>query len=100
MQTNHHQDTYKTKSMFTLSIIIPTYNESGNIIKLLDKIKENLYHNIFTEIIVVDDSSPDGTGNIVQNYIDNDDDYKKKKIHLKKILTIQYTFLIEKKRMD
>lgn len=78
MQTNHHQDTYKTKSMFTLSIIIPTYNESGNIIKLLDKIKENLYHNIFTEIIVVDDSSPDGTGNIVQNYIDNDDDYKKK----------------------
>ena len=70
MQTNH-QEIFKTKSMYTISIIIPTYNESENIIGLLDKIKQNLLQNIFTEIIIVDDNSPDGTSNIVQNYIDN-----------------------------
>ena len=57
--------------MYTISIIIPTYNESENIIGLLNKIKQNLLQNIFTEIIIVDDNSPDGTGNIVQNYINN-----------------------------
>ena len=46
--------------MYTISIIIPTYNESENIIRLLDKIKENLSSNVFTEIIIVDDNSPDG----------------------------------------
>jgi dolichol-phosphate mannosyltransferase len=58
--------------MYTISIIIPTYNESENIRGLLDKIKQNLSQNVFTEIIVVDDNSPDGTGNIVENYINND----------------------------
>jgi len=67
----NHQEIFKTKSMYTISIIIPTYNESENIIGLLDKIKQNLLQNVFTEIIIVDDNSPDGTGNIVQNYIDN-----------------------------
>jgi dolichol-phosphate mannosyltransferase len=70
VQTNH-QEVFKTKSMYTISIIIPTYNESENIIRLLDKIKQNLLQNVLTEIIIVDDNSPDGTGNIVQNYIDN-----------------------------
>ncbi|HEX7817874.1 MAG TPA: glycosyltransferase, partial [Nitrososphaeraceae archaeon] len=45
---------------------------------MLERIKENLSHNLFTEIIVVDDSSPDGTGNIVENYIINEKGYKKK----------------------
>lgn len=64
--------------MYTLSIIIPTYNESDNIIKLIEKIKENLDPNIFTEIVVVDDNSPDGTGKIVQSYIKNDAIYSEK----------------------
>ena len=58
--------------MYTISIIIPTYNESENIIRLLDKIKENLSSNVFTEIIIVDDNSPDGTSRVAQNYIDSD----------------------------
>lgn len=71
MQTNH-QEIFETKNMYTISIIIPTYNESENIIRLLDKIKENLAPNVFTEIIIVDDNSPDGTSNDVQKYIDGD----------------------------
>ena len=77
MQTNH-QEIFKTKKMYTISIIIPTYNESENIIGLLDKIKQNLPQNVFTEIIIVDDNSPDGTGRIVQDYIKNDIKIKSK----------------------
>jgi dolichol-phosphate mannosyltransferase len=53
----------------SLSIIIPTYNESENILKLIGDIRGNLPSNIVTEIIVVDDNSPDETGKIVENYI-------------------------------
>jgi len=52
-----------------VSIIIPTYNESENIVRILDSIGENLPSNISTEAIVVDDNSPDGTANLVENYI-------------------------------
>jgi dolichol-phosphate mannosyltransferase len=38
-----------------LSILIPTYNESQNILKLLEEIKDNLLDHIYTEIIIVDD---------------------------------------------
>lgn len=46
-----------------ISIIIPTYNEKGNIKKLILKIND-IFKEDF-EIIVVDDNSPDGTGKIV-----------------------------------
>ena len=52
-----------------VSIIIPTYNESENIVRILDSIGENLPSNTSTEAIVVDDNSPDGTANLVENYI-------------------------------
>ncbi len=52
-----------------VSIIIPTYNESKNIISILKSIGENLPKNIHTEAIVVDDNSPDGTGKIVEDYL-------------------------------
>ena len=52
-----------------ISIIIPTYNESENIIRMLDSIGENLPTNTTTEAIVVDDNSPDGTADLVENYI-------------------------------
>jgi dolichol-phosphate mannosyltransferase len=55
----------------SLSIIIPTYNESENILKLISAIKGNSPSNIITEIIVVDDNSPDQTGKIVEDYIHN-----------------------------
>jgi dolichol-phosphate mannosyltransferase len=51
-----------------LSITIPTYNEKENIQKLLEKIYgEFKKNNIKGEVIVVDDNSPDGTGEIVEN---------------------------------
>ena len=51
-----------------VSIIIPTYNESKNIIQILKSIGENLPKEMFTQAIVVDDNSPDGTGKIVEDY--------------------------------
>ena len=44
-----------------VSIIIPTYNESENIIQVLKSIGENISKDIATEAIVVDYNSPDGT---------------------------------------
>ena len=52
-----------------VSIIIPTYNESKNIIQILKSIGDYLPKNLLTEAIVVDDNSPDGTGKIVESYL-------------------------------
>jgi len=54
-----------------VSIIIPTYNESENIIHVLKSIGEHIPKDIATEAIVVDDNSPDGTGKIVEDYIND-----------------------------
>ncbi|HEX2615137.1 MAG TPA: glycosyltransferase family 2 protein [Nitrososphaera sp.] len=47
-----------------LSIVLPTYNESQNIARMLDSIAGALPAGTAAEIIVVDDNSPDGTGDI------------------------------------
>ena len=52
-----------------VSIILPTYNESQNIIQILKSIEEHLPKNFKAETIVVDDNSPDGTGKIVDEYL-------------------------------
>lgn len=52
-----------------VSIILPTYNESTNVLEMLKSITENLPWNTKTETIVVDDNSPDGTGRLVEEYI-------------------------------
>lgn len=49
-------------------IIIPTYNESDNIEKMLNTV---LALPEYIEILVVDDNSPDGTASIVEKYLDN-----------------------------
>lgn len=49
----------------SLSLILPTYNEKDNIIILIKKI-ESIIHP--KEILVIDDHSPDRTGQIVNNY--------------------------------
>lgn len=46
-------------------IIIPTYNERENIGVLLDKIKELTFFDV--DILVVDDNSPDQTGELVKS---------------------------------
>ncbi len=52
-----------------ISIVIPTYNESGNITKLIKKINEITEKNkIKNNIIIVDDNSTDGTIQEVQEF--------------------------------
>jgi glycosyltransferase involved in cell wall biosynthesis len=54
----------------TLSIVIPVYNEEKTILPLLRKVVEiNLPKNIRKEIIIVNDSSSDKTGAIVNLFI-------------------------------
>ena len=49
-----------------VSVILPTFNEKGNIIPLIKQISQELDASGYKkEIIVVDDNSPDGTGNAV-----------------------------------
>ncbi|OQA52444.1 MAG: Undecaprenyl-phosphate mannosyltransferase [candidate division WS2 bacterium ADurb.Bin280] len=55
-------------------IVIPTYNEKGNIKKIIDEIFNKADG---VDILVVDDSSPDGTGKIVEEIAK-----KNKKVHL------------------
>jgi glycosyltransferase involved in cell wall biosynthesis len=56
----------------SLSIIIPTYNEAQNILPLIVMILNNLPRHLSSEIIIVDDNSPDGTGMIVfEKYMRN-----------------------------
>jgi dolichol-phosphate mannosyltransferase len=57
-----------TNKTSSLSIVIPTYNESKNIIKILDSLSMALTQEMNAEIIVVDDNSPDGTSKTVEEY--------------------------------
>lgn len=51
------------------SIILPTYDESGNIVELIETLRKELSQKKITgEIIVVDDDSPDKTGLLAQKY--------------------------------
>ena len=54
-----------------LSVIIPTYNEYENILQLVEIIKDMLPDDLSTEIIIVDDNSPDGTGRLIASYIED-----------------------------
>lgn len=64
-------------------VILPTYNESSNIIRMLEAVK-SLNRNIF--ILIIDDNSPDGTGALADDMAKNDKDvfviHRKKKLGL------------------
>ena len=49
-----------------ISIIIPVYNESKNIVKLIKEIELCLANKDY-EIIIIDDSSIDDTVNVIKN---------------------------------
>lgn len=66
-----------------VSIIIPTYNESRNIVRLIRSIRSSIDDHFSAEIIVVDDNSPDKTARIVEEYADS--------IHQKKNYRQQYS---------
>ncbi len=52
-----------------LSIILPTYNEAGNIISLIESINDQQNLKKFTkEFIIVDDNSPDGTAEVARKF--------------------------------
>lgn len=53
----------KRRFTLKLSIIIPVYNEIGTILQIIEKVKEAPFDK---EIIVVDDGSTDGTGNLLK----------------------------------
>jgi len=67
--SNRNNAPLSNSNVVTFSIVIPTYNESENILRLVNEIEKNLPVDDFTEIIVVDDNSPDGTGKIMEKYI-------------------------------
>lgn len=58
------------KQLIKAVIVLPTYNEIGNIGKLLDAIRMQQQWIDYADlsVLVVDDSSPDGTGEFVKDY--------------------------------
>ena len=55
--------------MYTLSVIIPAYNESRTILQILSKVSTvTLPENVNREIIVIDDASTDDTAALIQKF--------------------------------
>ncbi len=53
-------------------VVIPTYNEEGNIERLIEILENDIFPNIKNHkmsILIADDSSPDGTADIVREYM-------------------------------
>ena len=50
-------------SLECLSVIMPAYNEAGNIEEVIRKVLEQ---SVVAELIVVNDASSDGTGEVLQ----------------------------------
>jgi dolichol-phosphate mannosyltransferase len=58
--------------MDKISIILPSYNEKGNITRLIVEISRTLEKIAPYEIVVVDDNSPDGTADAVREAFGQD----------------------------
>ncbi|HOC76168.1 MAG: Undecaprenyl-phosphate mannosyltransferase [Deltaproteobacteria bacterium ADurb.BinA179] len=58
--------------MSKVSVILPTYNESGNIVELVTEIGNRIPQAWDHEIIVIDDNSPDGTCELVRRSFGDD----------------------------
>ena len=59
-----------------VSVVLPTYNEAGNIVELIAAIKKYIPPNWTREILVVDDSSEDGTLDLVREAYTDDAEVK------------------------
>jgi dolichol-phosphate mannosyltransferase len=49
-----------------LSVVVPTFNERGNVLELVRRLTEQLRH-VAWEVIFVDDDSPDGTAELARS---------------------------------
>ena len=74
----------KNNQTIDLTILLPTYNESTTIEKMLDAITTIIPPKINTEILVIDDDSPDGTSKIVDLYIQKSKGDISLRIHTRK----------------
>ena len=68
LQSNQEEKLIPNKREVDVSIIVPTYNESHNIISLLESIERSVPRSLLSEIVVVDDNSPDKTGEMAEFY--------------------------------
>lgn len=68
LQPNQEERLIPNRGIVEVSIIVPTYNESHNIIGLLESIQRSIPRSLLSEVVVVDDNSPDKTGEIVEAY--------------------------------
>ncbi|MEM2141155.1 polyprenol monophosphomannose synthase, partial [Nitrososphaera sp.] len=84
METPRQEELLKP-SRIPLSIVLPTYNESQNITRVIDSISDSIPEGTKAEIIVVDDSSPDGTGSVVADYANRLGQGMKKRLHIEVI---------------
>lgn len=56
----------------TISLVIPTYNEEGNISKIYDAVKHIIPSPYKAEIVFVDDGSTDNTIKMIKKYARHD----------------------------
>jgi dolichol-phosphate mannosyltransferase len=68
LQPNQEEKLIPNKGIVDVSIIVPTYNESHNIIGLLESIELSVPRSLLSEVVVVDDNSPDKTGEMAETY--------------------------------
>ncbi|PKN02998.1 hypothetical protein CVU76_03155 [Candidatus Dojkabacteria bacterium HGW-Dojkabacteria-1] len=69
---------YETAQMKILSIVIPFYNEENLITELLKKVSAiQLPSGISKEIILVDDASKDNSRNLVEKFVEKDENNNK-----------------------
>ena len=64
--TRAESDAPDTTEARSVSVVLPTYNEAGNILLLIKAIRASVPSDWTYEILVMDDSSPDGTHKLVQ----------------------------------
>jgi dolichol-phosphate mannosyltransferase len=71
LQPDQEEKLIPNKRNVDVSIIVPTYNESHNIIGLLESIERSVPQSLYSEVVVVDDNSPDKTGEMAESFSDD-----------------------------
>lgn len=66
-QSTRQDETAARLAQPVISVVIPTYNERENIARFIPQLVE-AFQGAAYEILVVDDNSPDGTGEVVQRF--------------------------------